>query len=1078
MSQRDKRQLESVNIRFKQANRRRKRQLPKEKLTIGSFNIQKTKALSIVAQLATQHDIFFIQEFPASTTNIATLSDYSTRAGLEFYSSPTRCNTINQTGIFIKTTQVKVLGTHELHLPQIFRKYYTSIRVRLPDGEHVLLINFYLPSADKRLQAQILWEAIFSIESLKESFPNLKVLYGGDLNHSMEATPTAEREVVVAIRDLNHNIGTEDLAKYDRGVAIYPTNSALTCRRIDRIYAPVGWRQRAICYEISKPPIIISSHHMISVSYGFEQSREVFIGKSPFQYPLGRLDLPLVNTRRRRIDPGLPLEDAILALHSDGLEYIKLMGSMRKYDPAIAKWFLDESPTKEAEEIREAATKTFFQASKKEKTIFTVLRNGINQTSAHETSDIIALATDYYKDLFKVETPAEESDINTFLYPMGSRINESERNALDVPFTMDELLKALKTADMATAPGPDGIQFPVLLHYWEDIGPIMTRTANEIMRTGKLPDCLKRVWITLTPKPEAEESQDIKDLRPLSLSNTTLKVISKAACIRLQRVTNKLVGPYQRGFIKDRRINQNTMEFFTLIDLVCEQRDETYDSKYQAVLMADFTKAFDRISHEYMQAVLKKAWNRRCHDYAIAASVIENFEKISNSKVNPRKSQLLGFHPDFADHFQHELPYTQTYVRDKDLKYLGLPLKGVDWSAVRAKLPFISFKRGYSQLDVITKAKATNMYVSSTLVYKDLVQCMSKKEIKAMDDAIQRVFYGIGREKLYARPKKGGYGVIELAVQLQGHRAAVLANTLMGTTDWYTGYLKLKMLHHMSKIIHRLAEVPVHRIEGLSWLEFLLDTERTYFKNLDWTFTHSERMYLEAWQKAVTGTRAVTRPERVGFMETGAIQEQVKQAISIGETQGKFQITNEEAGGLRADAFRSLSKKSKEKAPVVRPRRFLEICREARKPQRWKKFWKEMYKHEWLLRNDLTALHHFNYGSYVPIHDAPKVGRDMECLLCLETVSSKAMLAHLYNECTCSRYWWNKIGFPRPMNLREMLAPTDKSFTNLRNLNWFVKVVRKAYSGRRREAENGVSLAPLLNRLLSRALGRTNPMGR
>ncbi|KAM9886949.1 hypothetical protein OXX69_013518, partial [Metschnikowia pulcherrima] len=116
---------------------------------------------------------------------------------------------------------------------------------------------------------------------------------------------------------------------------------------------------------------------MISVSYGFEQSREVFIGKSPFQYPLGRLDSPLVNTRRRRIDPGLPLEDAILALHSDGLEYIKLMGSMRKYDPAIAKWFLDESPTKEAEEIREAATKTFFQASKKEKTIFTVLRNGI-----------------------------------------------------------------------------------------------------------------------------------------------------------------------------------------------------------------------------------------------------------------------------------------------------------------------------------------------------------------------------------------------------------------------------------------------------------------------------------------------------------------------------------------------------------------------------------------------------------------------------------------------------------------------------------------------------------------------------
>ncbi|KAF8004345.1 hypothetical protein HF325_001793 [Metschnikowia pulcherrima] len=238
---------------------------------------------------------------------------------------------------------------------------------------------------------------------------------------------------------------------------------------------------------------------------------------------------------------------------------------------------------------------------------------------------------------------------------------------------------------------------------------------------------------------------------------------------------------------------------------------------------------------------------------------------------------------------------------------------------------------------------------------------------------------------------------------------------------------------------------------------------------------HSERMYLEAWQKTEL-VHGGDRPERVGSWKPVRFRSS-ETSNKYGETQGKFQITNEEAGGLRADAFRSLSKKSKEKAPVVRPRRFLEICREARKPQRWKKFWKEMYKHEWLLRNDLTALHHFNYGSYVPIHDAPKVGRDMECLLCLETVSSKAMLAHLYNECTCSRYWWNKIGFPRPMNLREMLAPTDKSFTNLRNLNWFVKVVRKAYSGRRREAENGVSLAPPESTIVSRSW-RTNPMGR
>ena len=67
----------------------------------------------------------------------------------------------------------------------------------------------------------------------------------------------------------------------------------------------------------------------------------------------------------------------------------------------------------------------------------------------------------------------------------------------------------------------------------------------------------------------------------------------------------------------------------------------------------------------------------------------------------------------------------------------------------------------------------------------------------------------------------------------------------------------------------------------------------------------------------------------------------------------------------------------------------------------------------------------------------------------------KGLLARLYNECACSRYWWNKLGFPKPMNLREMLAPTDKSFTDLINLNWFVNMVLEAYSGRRRAAENG-----------------------
>lgn len=35
----------------------------------------------------------------------------------------------------------------------------------------------------------------------------------------------------------------------------------------------------------------------------------------------------------------------------------------------------------------------------------------------------------------------------------------------------------------------------------------------------------------------------------------------------------------------------------------------------------------------------------------------------------------------------------------------------------------------------------------------------------------------------------------------------------------------------------------------------------------------------------------------------------------------------------------------------------------------WQGFWKQMYQQEWVFQIDFTALHHFNLGSFVPIHD-------------------------------------------------------------------------------------------------------------
>lgn len=169
MSSHNLRQPEPVSIRIKHPNRKTKQKKLQERLHIGSFNIQKTRALHLVAHLASNYDVFFIQEFPAHKINLEAISDYAVRAGMTFHSSPTGNRIHNQTGIFIKRKLLQTRGTSELSLDSAHKRYVTDVRVQLPNGDQLLLINLYLPSADKMLQAEILGDISFSLDPLKVS---------------------------------------------------------------------------------------------------------------------------------------------------------------------------------------------------------------------------------------------------------------------------------------------------------------------------------------------------------------------------------------------------------------------------------------------------------------------------------------------------------------------------------------------------------------------------------------------------------------------------------------------------------------------------------------------------------------------------------------------------------------------------------------------------------------------------------------------------------------------------------------------------------------------------------------------
>lgn len=180
---------------------------------------------------------------------------------------------------------------------------------------------------------------------------------------------------------------------------------------------------------------------------------------------------------------------------------------------------------------------------------------------------------------------------------------------------------------------------------------------------------------------------------------------------------------------------------------------------------------------------------------------------------------------------------------------------------------------------------------------------------------------------------------------------------------------------------------------------------------------------------------------------------------------------------VKLGTFKSLSRKNQQKKPPIMPGRFRQICPEAQPIKRWDKFWKNLYKEEWLKRNDFGAIHHFNFGSYVPIHDRESSEQE-KCYLCLNQQLLNEMLSHIYNECAVSRFWWQRVGFTNEMNLREMLAPEDTSFDNLRKLNWFVKAVKLMYGKRRRTEAEGGQLSVFLIREMKKTIRQILPMGR
>ncbi len=104
-------------------------------------------------------------------------------------------------------------------------------------------------------------------------------------------------------------------------------------------------------------------------------------------------------------------------------------------------------------------------------------------------------------------------------------------------------------------------------------------------------------YIRLLPKEGGEIMDNLDKMRPISLLNVDYKIFTKIITNRLSNIIPKYINLDQTGFVKGRNIITNVAIVKETIKRLTNKGIITF---------LDFSKAFDKISHQYLWELLRK----------------------------------------------------------------------------------------------------------------------------------------------------------------------------------------------------------------------------------------------------------------------------------------------------------------------------------------------------------------------------------------------------------------------------------------------------------------------------------------
>jgi hypothetical protein len=146
---------------------------------------------------------------------------------------------------------------------------------------------------------------------------------------------------------------------------------------------------------------------------------------------------------------------------------------------------------------------------------------------------------------------------------------QNESGNLIRPFSVDEVKNVVWDCDSYKSPGPDGVSFGFIKHFWQELKEDFMRFLLEFHRNGKLSKGINSTFIALIPK--VDSPQRLNDFRPISLVGCMYKVLAKVLANRLRMVIDNVVSNSQSAFVQGKQILDDIL-------IANEAADEAYDS--------------------------------------------------------------------------------------------------------------------------------------------------------------------------------------------------------------------------------------------------------------------------------------------------------------------------------------------------------------------------------------------------------------------------------------------------------------------------------------------------------------------